>query len=308
MPASTERRSALVIFAILSLIWGYNWIIMKFGLLYAGPFAFSAIRSVIATIFMFTVLLISRRPLKPVALGGTILLGLLQTAGFVGLVQFALVQGGAGKTSVLAFTMPFWTLLLAWALLGERLRPLQWVAVALAGVGLVLILQPWHMQTSALSKFLALTAGLSWAAGIVVAKRLRARHKVDLLSLTTWQLAIGTIPLVIIASLVPERSVEWSLDFLWVLLYASLLGTAIGWLMWLYVLDHLPAGTASLNALAIPVIAVLASWLQFGEKPESVEAVGMAVIATGLALMSGVALREQRRLEALRLAHQSRST
>lgn len=299
MPAAAERKSALVIFAILSLIWGYNWIVMKIGLQYAGPFAFSAIRSVIATVFMFAVLLATRRPLKPVALGETILLGLLQTAGFVGLVQFALVQGGAGKTSVLAFTMPFWTLLLAWALLGERMRPLQWLAVALAGAGLVLILQPWHLQTSALSKVLALAAGLSWAAGIIVAKRLRARHEVDLMSLTTWQLAFGMIPLVIIAWIVPERAVEWSMGFIWVLLYASLLGTAIGWLMWLYVLHRLPAGTASLNALAIPVIAVLASWLQFGEKPESIEAVGMATIAIGLALMSGVALREQRRLEAL---------
>jgi drug/metabolite transporter (DMT)-like permease len=299
MPAAAERKSALVIFAILSLIWGYNWIVMKVGLQYAGPFTFSAIRSVIATVFMFAVLIVTRRPLKPVALGETILLGLLQTAGFVGLVQFALVQGGAGKTSVLAFTMPFWTLLLAWAWLGERMRPLQWLAVILAGAGLVLILQPWHLQTSALSKVLALAAGLSWAAGIIVAKRLRARHEVDLMSLTTWQLAFGMIPLVIIAWLVPERAVEWSMGFVWVLLYASLLGTAIGWLMWLYVLHRLPAGTASLNALAIPVIAVLASWLQFGERPESMEAAGMVVIAIGLALMSGVALREQRRIDSL---------
>lgn len=299
MPTAAERRSALVMFAILSLIWGYNWIVMKVGLHYAGPFAFSAIRSVVAAVFMFAVLIISRRPLKPVALGETVVLGLLQTGGFVGLVQFALVQGGAGKTSVLAFTMPFWTLLLAWAFLGERMRPVQWLAVVLAGVGLMLILQPWQLQTSAISKLLALAAGLSWAAAIIVAKRLRARHEVDLLSLSTWQLAFGMIPLVIIAWIVPERSVEWSMSFIWVLLYAALLGTAIGWMMWLYVLHYLPAGTASLNALAIPVIAVLASWLQFGERPESIEAIGMVVIALGLALMSGVALREQRRVEIL---------
>src|SRR5690606_33014162 len=113
---------------------------------------------------------------------------------------------------VLAYTMPFWTLLLAWLALGERLRPLQWLAVALAGGGLLLILQPWDMQTSALSKLLALAAGFCWAASVIVAKRLRARHQVDLLALTTWQLVLGMIPLLVVALLVPERPVEWSMN------------------------------------------------------------------------------------------------
>ena len=62
-------------------------------------------------------------------------------------------------------------------------------------------------------------------------------------------------------------------------------------------LNRLPAGTASLNSLAIPVIAVLGAWLQFGERPDVGEAVGMVVIAAGLALMSATALREQRSVE-----------
>src|SRR5690606_8646437 len=227
----------------------------------------------------------------------TLLLGLLQTAGFLGLVQFALVQGGAGKVAVLAYTMPFWTVLLAWLWLGERLRPLQWLAVALAGCGLLLILQPWSMATNALSKLLAVGAGLSWAASVIVAKRLRARHQVDLLSLTTWQLTLGIIPLVVIAWLVPEQPIDWSPGFLGALLFAAVPGTALGWMMWLYVLNRLPAGTASLNSLAIPVIAVLGAWLQFGERPDVGEAVGMVVIAAGLALMSATALREQRSVE-----------
>ena len=56
--------------------------------------------------------------------------------------MWALESGGAGKTSVLTYTMPFWLLLLAWAFLGERLRGVQWLAVALALAGLVLVLEP----------------------------------------------------------------------------------------------------------------------------------------------------------------------
>jgi drug/metabolite transporter (DMT)-like permease len=295
--AAAERKTALAIFALLSVIWGYNWIVMKFGLQYAGPFAFSAIRSVIAAAVLFAVLFATGRPLRPPAFWETLLLGLLQTAGFIGLVQVALVQGGAGKTAVLAYTMPFWTLLLAWLWLSERMRPLQWLAVALAGAGLLLILQPWDMHTSALSKVLALAAGLSWAGSVIVAKRLRARHQVDLMSLTTWQLTLGMIPLLIGAWLVPERPTEWSIGFVWALLYAGVLGTGFGWMMWLYVLNRLPAGTASLNSLAIPVIAVLSSWLQFGERPALIEGVGMLIIAVGLGLMSLVALREEQPVE-----------
>jgi drug/metabolite transporter (DMT)-like permease len=296
-PAAAERRSALVVFALLALIWGYNWIVMKVGLRYAGPFTFSAIRSVLAAGCLFAVLIASGRSLRPVAVGETLLLGLLQTAGFIGLVQWALVQAGPGKISVLAFTMPFWTVLLAWLLLGERMRPLQWLAVGLAGAGLLLILQPWNLHATLLSKVLAVAGGLCWAASIIVAKRLRARHQVDLLSLTTWQLTLGLIPLVIAAWLLPEQPVEWTSGFLWALLYAGVIGTAFGWLMWLYVLHRLPAGTASLNALAIPVIAVLSAWIQFGERPSALEGAGMAVIVLGLALMSGLALREQRRAD-----------
>lgn len=295
--ALAERRSALAVLVLLSLIWGYNWIVMKFGLRYAGPFTFSAIRSALAAAFLFGALIATGRSLRPVALGPTLLLGLLQTAGFIGLVQWALVEGGAGKISVLAFTMPFWTVLLAWLLLGERLRPLQWCAIGLAGAGLLLILQPWNLHATLFSKLLALLAGLSWAASIVVAKRLRARHEVDLMSLTTWQLTLGMIPLLVAAWLVPEPPVEWSGGFVAALLYAGVLGTGIGWMMWLYVLHRLPAGTASLNALAIPVIAVLSAWVQFGERPSLSEGIGMLVIALGLALMSAFALREQRRAE-----------
>lgn len=294
-PAAAERRTALAIFAVLAVIWGYNWVVMKLGLLYAGPFTFSAIRSVLAAGFLFAALLVTGRSLRPTPFWETLLLGLLQTAGFIGLVQVALVQGGAGKISVLAFTMPFWTLLLAWLLLDERMRPLQWLAVALAGAGLVLILQPWALHSSGLSKVLALAAGFCWAASIIVAKRLRARHQVDLMALTTWQLTLGMIPLLLAAWLVPEQPVVWSLNFIWALLYAGVLGTGLGWMMWLYVLNHLPAGTASLNALAIPVIAVFSSWLQFGERPDATEGIGMLVIAVGLGLMSAVAVREEQR-------------
>jgi cell division septal protein FtsQ len=50
--------------------------------------------------------------------------------------------------------------------------------------------------------------------------------------------------------------------------------------------DGLLAGTASINALAIPVVAVLGAWIQLGEKPDLFELAGMLTIAAALTMVA----------------------
>lgn len=284
-----------MLFGLITCIWGYNWIVMKVGLRYASPFDFAALRAACATAVLFGVLLARRRGLRPQALGGTLLLGLLQTSGFIGLITWALASGGAGKTSVLVFTMPFWVLLLGWPLLGERVRGPQWLAVLMALAGLILILEPGHLQSTLLSKGLALSAGVTWAMSAIVARRLQRQAHLDVLSLTAWQMLFGTLPLAVVAWLVPSPAPQWGLALAAVLAYASVLGMALSWVLWLYLLKRLAAGTASLNALAIPVVAVLTAWLQLGERPSVTELAGMLSIAVALALISAIAIYDNRR-------------
>jgi drug/metabolite transporter (DMT)-like permease len=285
-------RSAVIVLTVLSVMWGYNWVIMKEAMKYSGPFDFTALRTVIGAACLFAVALWMKKSLKPVAFRATLVLGLLQTTGFMALSQWALVAGGAGKTSVLAYTMPFWLLLFAWPLLNERLHGLQWPAVFMALAGLVFIIEPWRMDGTFASGVLAVLSGVSWAASAVVAKRLRARSNVDLLSLTAWQMALGGCGLVAIALLVPSRPVAFSGAFVAALLYIAVVGTALGWLAWLYVLKRLPAGVAALGSLAVPVIGVISAWIQLGERPEPVELGGMLLIVSALALLSYQGLRE----------------
>jgi drug/metabolite transporter (DMT)-like permease len=283
------RHLPLLALALLALIWGYNWVVMKQGLRYSQPFTFAALRSFLGAVTLFMLLPILRKPLRPKALGLTLALGLLQTTGFVGLVMWALVSGGAGKTSVLVYTMPFWLLLMAWIVLGERLHDLQWVAVGAAFCGLILILAPWHLQ-GGLSSFLAVAGGFCWAASAVVAKVLRQHHEVDLLSLTAWQMLLGSIPLILIAALTADRGPVWSGTFIWALAFNVILANAVGWVLWLYFLHKLPAGRAGIGSLAAPVIGVLAAWIQLGERPGPSEAVGMALVVGALILMTARAI------------------
>ena len=288
------RISSLGGFALLVLVWAYNWIVSKNALAYVGAFDFAAYRSLVGAATLFVVMLLSKRmaPLPP--FGPTLLLGLLQTTGFTLLMTLALVSGGAGKVAVLAFTMPFWTLLWARVFLAEQIVGGQWLAIALAALGLLAILDPLHLHGSMLSKGLAISAGISWAAATVYAKKLRSRIQFDVLTLTGWQMALGTIPLWVACWMVPQRPLQPEPYFWFALLYSGVLASGLGWLMWMRLLQHLSAGTASLNALAIPAVAVLAAWLEHGERPAQHELLGMLLVALALVLLSYLTAQRQK--------------
>src|SRR6202022_348026 len=95
----------------------------------------------------------------------------------------------------------------------------------------------------------AVTAGLSWGASAVWAKRLRARYDVELLSLTAWQLLWGAIPMIALMLLVPEQYVHWTVSFVAAMVFMSVLGGALAWLLWMFILSRLPAGVAGIASL-----------------------------------------------------------
>ena len=279
----------LVALVGLSLVWGYTWVIAKAALEFAGPFTFAAQRSVGGALTLMIALRLSGRSLKLVAPGPTLLIGLVQTGGFLLFQTWALVEGGAGKTAVLIFTMPIWTLLLAWPILGERIRGGQWLAALATLGGLLLIIAPWDMHTSLFSKLIGVVAALFWAVGSILVKRLRSgAEKVDLLGLTGWQMVFGAVLLVIVSLLVPEPPVQWSPHYVASLVFMALISTGFGWFLWLYILDRLPAWEASLSVLGTPVIAMISSRLTTGEAFSRSELSGVLLIATGLALLSAL--------------------
>ena len=291
------RWGPLLALAVLSLIWGYTWVVAKQALTYAPPFAFAAARCAGGAVALFLALRLLGRPLRLAAPGKTLAIALVQVSAFMALQTWALVEGGPGKTAVLIFTMPIWTLLMAWPLLGERIRGPQWLAAASTLAGLLLIIAPWDLHTSLLSKCLGLLAALSWAVGTVLIKRLRARHEVDLLSLTAWQLLLGAVPLVVLAVVVPERPTAWGLPYVGILTFTSVASTAFGWWLWGYILHRVPAWEASLSVLGTPVVAISASRLLLGEEFRISEVSGIVLIGSGLALLSLLGWRASRRLE-----------
>ncbi len=282
---------------ILGPIWGYGWVATKIALDYSDAITFAALRVLLSAACLFLIMIAFRRSLRPPPLGYTMLIGLLQTTFFVAPVITALSSAGAGKVSVLTYTMPFWLLLLAWVFLGERLRGLQWLAVGLAFMGLILVVRPWQFDSVA-SGVLTVIGGLSWAASALVVKLMQRKYTVDVLSLTSWQMLFGSVPLVILAALTYSGGPDWTAAFIGGLAYTVLLANAVAWFLWLYALHALPAGAAGLGTLAIPVVGVVASWIQLGEVPTFVEGVGMVFIISALALLAAYGLLAGRRAAA----------
>jgi drug/metabolite transporter (DMT)-like permease len=97
---------------------------------------------------------------------------------------------------------------------------------------------------------------------------------------------LGSIPLVIIALVTAESGPEWTGPFVAALLYNVVLACAVALLLWFYTLRHLPAGTAGLGRLIAPVVGVVASWIQLGERPDRYELIGMLLIIAGLASLA----------------------
>ena len=288
-------RNAALALAVLSLIWGYNFVVMKTVMPYVDPFQFSAMRTVLGAATLFLVLAWLRKPLRPVAPVPTLVLGILQTAVFTALLQWALVSGAAGKTAVLIYSMPFWLLPLAWVALGERIQGLQWARGrgccgrarlhprTVAGAR-----QPDEQCARARGR---LCLGSERCPRETAARACRTRSALPDRVADALRIAVAGRGRPCGSRRAPS---EVSTYFVGALAFNALLGTGLAWVLWLYVLDTLPAGVAGLSSLAVPAVGVLAAWLELGERPSSSETVGMILIAASLGLLCAIAIARHR--------------
>lgn len=285
-PPRAARRGAYALLALLTVIWGSNWIFIKLALVNADPVAFNAERTALAVASLFAWLAATGNLRWPRAWWPIVVTGFFQTTLNFGATTMAIAGGGAGRASVLVFTMPFWTLLIAAPVLGERVRGMQWLAIALALAGLTLVVAPWNWQGDLWGRGYAVLSGFAWAAGSVALKYYERRVGIDATNFIAWQMAVGALPIVALPFLLDVPASHWSLTQALLLVQVGTVSTALGFLMWLAILRRLPAGTASMNMLAIPVIALVLSMIVFGERLTPREWTGIGLIAAGLAVIT----------------------
>ena len=294
-----SQRGAYVALGVLTLLWGTNWVAMKQALTSAHPIVYNIERTWVAIVVLFAVLVVRRRPVLPESWTAVAVTGFFQTTVNMGSTTMAVADGGAGRAAVLVFTMPFWTVLLAWPVLGERVRGIQWIALALALAGLTLVVEPWEWRGELKPKAWAVLSGFGWACGTIAMKYFQRARGFDMLNFIAWQMLLGILPLCLLPLALPLPETRWSATYVGLLLWTGALASGFGFVLWFGILRYLTAGTASLNMLAIPVIALISSMAIFGERLSTSEWIGIGCIGAGLAVISLRAWLASRRGERL---------
>ena len=109
-------------------------------------------------------------------------------------------------------------------------------------------------------------SGFGWASGTVAMKHFQRARSFDMLNFIAWQMLLGVLPLTLLPLVCRCRNTKWSATYVGLLLWTGALASGFGFVLWIGVLRFLSAGTASLNMLAIPVIALLSSMAVFDER------------------------------------------
>lgn len=277
-------------------IWGLNFVVMKLGLHSLSPMLLGALRFSAASL----PLLLFVRPPRGLPWRFTLGYGLAQGVGQFGLLFLGLRLGmTASMASVVMQVQVFFTLLAApW--LHERVRPAQWLGLAVAMVGLLMIATshgdgPGQMT---LIGFL-LTAGASsmWAASNVIARRASQSYVYEPFPFIVWSGAVAIVPFFALAvwldgaDTVARELRSLELAAIAAVLYLALLATLLAYSLWTRLLQRHPAGEVAPFALMVPVVGLWAGVVLLGEQPSGLQWLGTAVVLLGLVVNQGRAPR-----------------
>lgn len=267
-------------------IYAVCYVAIKAGLSYTPPLLFAGLRTEIAGVVLLLMVLALRRPLLLDRRGWGWLLALALTAITLSYGAMFLAPGrtGAGIASVLGNTQPLIAVALAAGFLGERLTRGTLAALALGIAGVTLIASGALNGDGAAGltgPALALGASAGAAVSSVIVKRMGMRA--DLLTVSAWQLVIGGLPL-LGASALTERdsAVIWNAQFVALLLFLALVGTALAIPTWYWLVQREPIGRLMLFLFLVPVIGLALATAAFGERVSLAEAAGVVLALTGV--------------------------
>jgi drug/metabolite transporter (DMT)-like permease len=278
-----------VYLAVIVATWAGNWPLMKLALTEAGPLPFVLVRLVGALILLLPLILTLRAPLLPVPGErlGLCWIGLLQVAGFLifGIVGLAIVP--AGRAIVLAYTMPLWAIPIGLWLWPESFGRRQLVGAAIGFCGLVLFMNPglveWSDRRALAGNGLLLLAAIFWALGSCLYRRSVWRS--PFWTQTFWQLAVGAVPILVIA--LPEAArqpIHWSIGLFGILVYNWIVTTALGYFLWNKVLSVMSAAVAGQVLALTPIGGFLLSIAMFGGTVSGDIVASIVLIVAGIVL------------------------
>lgn len=254
-------RRALVLLGVLTLVWGTSWPLFVLAVREVSVWTFRAVAVTVSGSLLLLVarlrgqsLVIPRRHWPTVGLATCFYLVLWNICS-----TYSAVWIPSGQAAVLGFTMPLWTVVLSWAVRGDRPDSRRLLALALGAASVTLLMVPSFAvyRRAPLGMVLGLVAGLGWAIGtLILASR---RIMVSAVVLTGWQLLFTAVPTTVGALWFAEGG--WfvpSWTTVLVIAYIALVPMSIGNAAWFAIVGLLPPDVAGLSAILVPVVAMVA--------------------------------------------------
>ena len=290
MQPPTVSRRALVMLVALTIVWGTNWPLFPHAVREVSVWTFRSVAMLGSGLMLLTIARLRGQPLWiPRRYWRTVLLGTFFYLVIWNLAStYATLLIPSGQAAVLGFTMPLWSALISWAVLGERLNARLVLALALGGAGVtVLMVDSFQAYAQApLGLAVGLLSAIGWAIGTLILKR--GNVQVPVLVLTSWQLLIGAVPMTLGALVLGDW--QWfmpSWQTIAVIAWITLVPMCIGNVCWFAIVGLLPANIAGLSSVMVPVVAMISGAIVNGEPLGPLHWLSMAACATALLLALG---------------------
>lgn len=287
MSEAALPRRAVVLLVILTLVWGTSWPLFAFAVREISVWTFRAVAVALAGVTLLAVarargqsLAIPREYWPTIVLATFFYLVIWNIAS-----TYSALLIPSGQSAVLGFTMPLWSALVSWAVLGEKLSGRMLLGLAFGGSAVLLMLPGLAAYAQAPLGFaLGLSAGLGWAIGTLILKRRKVI--VPAIVLTGWQLLITAVPITIGALWLGDG--PWfmpSRQTIAVVAYIALVPMSIGNAAWFAIVGMLPVNVAGLSSIMVPMVAMVSGALVHGEPLGPVQWAAMLCCGVSLALV-----------------------
>ncbi len=273
------------------LIWGVNFIVMKWGLEEFSPLLLSALRFALASL---PLLLFVHKPAN-LTWGVLAAYGLVQGVGQFGMLFAGLALGmPAGMASVVLQAQAFISLLLGALFLKEQPRPWQWIGLCIAIGGLSVIAMARGEGAGSMTLigfFLTLGAAAMWALANLISRHAARQGPYEPLPFLVWSSIFPIVPLLLMSLWLEGGSTQMlaqlqgmSWQGAGAVAYLAFLSTLLGYGLWTKLLQRYPVGTVAPLSLLVPVIGLLSAMVLLGERPVLQHWLGTLAVLLGMAV------------------------
>lgn len=288
-----HQASPAAVWTALSLvyvIWGSTYLAIAVTVETAPPTISMGMRFLTAAALLGLFLVIrngpralrvTRRELMSSSLIGFLLL-------FCGMSGLAYAERhvDTGVAALIVAGVPVWVVLLRLTV-GDRPRPLTWLGVIVGMAGLAVLLHPGSGMTAEQFgwSMLIMAGSACWALGSFLQPRIATPE--NPLVLSFYEMLTGGLMLAVFGVAIGERpdlgSLTMSSSLAW--LYLVLVGSLVGYLAYVWVLDNAPLSLVSTYAYVNPVVAVALGVLLHGEHVTAAMLLGGAIVVIGVVLV-----------------------